>query len=176
MNSQPKENQYAFVIMPFAKKYDPVYQRIIKPAVELCEIKCKRADEDSQGHIHQQMLEKIFEANVIIADISSFNPNVFYELGVAHSNGSKTIMICDIENLDKVPFDIAPFRVLSYQNPEVNLKIDETIRSLSNEILRVINYENEGIINPVQDYKNSQSPVRSSTSLFINELTASAEE
>ena len=76
--------------------------------VESCGIECVRADEDSQGHIHSQMLQRIYESIVAVADIRGLNANVFYELGVAHSSGCKTVVICDGDGLDRVPFDIAP--------------------------------------------------------------------
>jgi hypothetical protein len=172
------DKRYAFVIMPFASSFEHVYQKLIKPSVEFCGIKCVRADEDSQGQIHRQMLQRIFESSVVVADISNFNPNVFYELGVAHSSGCKTIVICEFDILTKVPFDIAPYRVLAYRQPEQGSATfdEEFILSLAAEISTVLSDQSEGILNPVQDYLFSQSPVRSSNSLFINEFDLKSEE
>ncbi|OGO13159.1 MAG: hypothetical protein A2032_01855 [Chloroflexi bacterium RBG_19FT_COMBO_49_13] len=172
------EKRFAFVIMPFAAPFDSVYQKLIKPAVESCGIKCVRADEDSQGQIHGQMLQRIFESSVVVADISNLNANVFYELGVAHSSSCKTVVICELGSLAKVPFDIAPYRVLAYRHPgQVSAYFDEdSIQSLAAEISSVLADQSEGIRNPVQDYLISQSPIRSSNSLFINEFDAKSEE
>src|SRR5262245_29796320 len=87
-----------FVIMPFRKKrdrarrdevdFDAVYRKIIKPAVESLNqrgirIKCVRCDEiERAGLIHERMLEHIADADVAVVDITTQNPNVFYELGV----------------------------------------------------------------------------------------------
>lgn len=173
-----KEESFAFVIMPFAASFTAVYQHIIKPAVENCGIDCIRADEESQGHIHSQMLDRIYQSLVVIADITGLNANVFYELGVAHSSGYKTIVICDQDSLDQVPFDIAPYRVFPYPHPEKHdyQTINRTGAELAREIKSVIDDQLEGISNPVQDYLSSQSPVKSSNSLFMNELGAEDEE
>ena len=178
--SEINENKFAFVIMPFSPSLNSVYNDLIRPALESCEIDCVRADEEVQGHIHSQMLQRIFESAVVIADITGQNANVFYELGVAHSCGCKTIVICDSAFLDKVPFDIAPYRVFSYKNPDHG-NVDpafsaDDIGSLSAEIKMVLKDDSEGIPNPVQDYLASQSPVHSTSSLFINQLDAQSEE
>jgi hypothetical protein len=172
------EKSFAFVIMPFAAPFAAAYQQIIKPAVEYCGIACVRADEEFQGHIHSQMLGRIYQSSVVIADITGLNANVFYELGVAHSSGYKTIVVCDQDALDKVPFDIAPYRVFSYPNPERHDRqdIERAVVALASEITVVIDNQLDGISNPVQDYLASQSPVKSSNSLFVNELDAKDEE
>ena len=173
-----REKPFAFIVMPFAPSFTSVYQRIVKQAVEQCGIECVRADEDSQGHIHNQMLQRIYDSTVVIADITGLNANVFYELGVAHSSGCKTVVICDSDDLDRVPFDIAPYRVLAYRHPDQDDgdSVKEAVRDLAAEIATVTRDKSEGIPNPVQDYLASQSPVRSSNSLFVNELGAKSEE
>ena len=172
------EKSFAFVVMPFAAPFAAVYQRIVKPAVEHCGIECVRADEESQGHIHSQMLERIYQSAVVVADITGLNANVFYELGVAHSSGYKTVVICDRDGLDKIPFDIAPYRVFSYPHPDRHdgQSVETALVALASEIASVIADQSDGIPNPVQDYLATQSPIGSSTSLFVNELGAEAEE
>jgi hypothetical protein len=168
----------SFVIMPFAQQFSAVYNGIIKPALDACGIQGVRADEDPQGHIHSQMLQRIFESDIVIVDITGLNPNVFYELGIAHSIGCKTILLCEDSNLDRIPFDIAPYRVLAYQKPDRNntASAKETIEKLKAEIESVIQEESEGIPNPVQDFLTSQSPVHSSNSLFLNEFAVEVEQ
>jgi len=61
------------------------------------------------------------DAHVVVADLTSKNPNVFYELGIAHAVGNKTIMTAQ-SDLD-VPFDIASYRVLFYQQTESGLEV-----------------------------------------------------
>jgi len=173
-----KNELFAFIVMPFASEFTPVYEAIVKTAVELCGIRCIRADEESQGHIHHQMFQRIYESAVVIADVTGLNPNVFYELGVAHSSGCKTIVICESGSLDKLPFDISPYRVFSYDAPNKYTaeSLEKLTQSLAEEIAKVIADDSEGIPNPVQDYLASQSPVRSGSSLFLNELGSKEEE
>ncbi len=170
-----RNGMYAFVIMPFSSKLDHTYKDLIRPAVTSCGIDCIRADEESQGHIHSQMLQRIFEAPVIIADITELNANVFYELGIAHSIGCKTVIICSSDFIQKVPFDIAPYRVFVYQESDSSNQY-ENIQTLALEIENVLKNQPEGIPNPVQDYLLSQSPVHSTTSIFINKLDSHSEE
>ncbi|HCN67653.1 MAG TPA: hypothetical protein DIT03_05145, partial [Candidatus Accumulibacter sp.] len=87
-----------FVIMPFGEKddhgklidFDAVYRELIKPAVESLaqdriQIRCLRCDEvEKSGLIHERMINYILDAEVAVVDISTANPNVYYELGVRH--------------------------------------------------------------------------------------------
>ena len=85
-----------FVVMGFGKKKDPetnrtidldqTYQQIIRPAVESSGLECVRADEITEtGIIDRSMYALLYRADVVIADISTYNPNAIYELGVRHT-------------------------------------------------------------------------------------------
>ena len=82
--------------MGFGKKKDPetnrtidldqTYQQIIRPAVESSGLECVRADEITEtGIIDRSMYALLYRADVVIADISTYNPNAIYELGVRHT-------------------------------------------------------------------------------------------
>ena len=82
--------------MGFGKKKDPdtnrtidldaTYKKIIRPAVESAGCKCIRADEIVEsGIIDRSMYALLYYADIVIADISTFNPNAIYELGVRHA-------------------------------------------------------------------------------------------
>ena len=89
-----------FVIMPFAQNYLEVYEEVYKPVCKENGIDCWRVDEISRpGSITKDIIEGIIEADIIIADLTSKNPNVFYELGIAHSVGNKTIMTAQASKL-----------------------------------------------------------------------------
>lgn len=169
-----KTDKFAFVIMPFAQEFTQAYKDLIKPSIENCGINCIRADEDAQGNIHQQMMQKIFDADVLVADITGLNPNVFYELGVAHAISKKTVVICNGAQVNKIPFDIAPYRILSY-----NLNKEELMNwrnALQEEIMTVIESSvSEGIPNPVQDYLSSRTIANTKTSFFLESLHPSLE-
>lgn len=152
-----------FVIMPFgdprkeperARKLELIYSDWIKPCVESIKtpgqpdetISCHRADKSSRpGEIITHIIENLVSADIVIADLSGRNPNVFYELGVRHSVNNNTILIAD--NLDDVPFDLRGLRTITYRwDPEqmVNLK-----RSLASAITEILG-EPDKIDNPVR--------------------------
>jgi O-acetyl-ADP-ribose deacetylase (regulator of RNase III) len=115
-----------FVIMPFGEKkdldgkpinFDKIYTDFIKDAVAELGIECVRCDEIAEtGWIHSKMFRHIFEADVAIVDITSLNPNVFYELGIRHAlNKHVTVLIRKAGT--PTPFNIQGFQMMEY-NPE----------------------------------------------------------
>src|SRR6185295_4116869 len=80
------QNGKCFVLMPFSDEFDEVYETI-REAVESPELNftCERADDlRGAGHIMESVLKGIGESEIVIADLTNRNPNVFYELGIAH--------------------------------------------------------------------------------------------
>ena len=111
------EVDYCFVLMPFSdiKDIQSVYSDHIKPVVEKkCNLRCERADDihDISG-VMQSVWESINRARIIIAEMTERNPNVFYELGIAHTLGKPVIMIT--QSMDYVPFDLKHLRCIVYQ-------------------------------------------------------------
>lgn len=104
-----------FVLMPFRDRLLEVYTDVYVPACKQNGIKCWRVDEIARpGSITRDIVEGILDADVILADLTDRNPNVFYELGIAHSTGNKTIMTA--QSREDVPFDIASYRVIFYEH------------------------------------------------------------
>ncbi len=130
------EKKVCFVIMGFGKKKDPdtnrtidldaTYKKIIRPAIEAANCKCIRADEIIEsGIIDRSMYALLYYADVVIADISTFNPNAIYELGVRHTlRPFSTIIIKEDEG--KIPFDIAHDRMISYKHLGNEISEQET--------------------------------------------------
>jgi hypothetical protein len=112
-----------FVAMPFGRKkagkieinFDDIYEKAIKPAALSCDVEIIRADEErSGGFIHISMYERLLLAEIVIADLTLANPNVFYELGIRHcARPRSTILIFSSQT--KLPFDVAPLRALPYK-------------------------------------------------------------
>ena len=105
------------VMMPFDKRYlspdsDPVYSAI-KKATAAKNLLCLRADElNAPTDITNDIFQMIEESYIIIVDLSGRNPNVLYEMGVAHARGRVVIPISrDDETL---PFDIGHIRTIHY--------------------------------------------------------------
>src|SRR5262249_53609500 len=112
-------------------------QYVIRPALQ-SEYHVKRADEDTRsGEIVAQIIIDIDRADLVVADVSGLNPNVFYELGVAHTLGKKIIHICDRST--QLPFDIRQYRTVIFDpfDPEEHIRarasIQAFVRSLQNE-------------------------------------------
>lgn len=103
-----------FVLMPLATEMRSVYNDHIKRVAERLDKSIARADDFfSASAIIDDIWSAINSAEVIIADCTGRNPNVFYEIGVAHTLGKPVITIS--QTLDDVPFDVQHRRVILYE-------------------------------------------------------------
>ena len=109
------QEDLCFVLMPFKPSFDRLYKEKIKPAVEACGFKCLRADDlFSPTPILEDVWIHICKSKVMIADTTGRNPNVFYEIGIAHTVGKPVILIT--QDRADIPFDIAQFRHFVYSD------------------------------------------------------------
>lgn len=120
-----KTNQTCFVIMPYGVRqvgprkkldFDELYREVIAEAVKEAGLDCVRCDDDvSPGPIHKRMMEQIFESRVAVADITTLNANVFYELGVRHALREGVTVIIRREGTSS-PFNIAGLSAVTYSS------------------------------------------------------------
>jgi len=103
-------NDSCFVMQPFAPPLGDYYDKIYKPAIEKAGLKSVRADADifGTGKIMDQVWEGINAAKVLVAELTSRNPNVFYELGLAHALKKPVVLVSSRE--EDVPFDLQHIR------------------------------------------------------------------
>ena len=103
-----------FVMMPFADPHGPYYDKIYAPAIEKAGLKPVRADASifGTGKIIDQIWSGINAAKVLVAEMTTKNPNVFYELGLAHALQKPVVLVSSNEN--DVPFDLKHMRVIYY--------------------------------------------------------------
>lgn len=101
-----------FVIMPFTDDFFESYEMIKEHFSSDFEFS-HAGDEDNQQNILADIISPIYSADVILADLTGLNPNVMYELGIAHSFNKKTIMITR-DALDDLPFDLKQYRAKNY--------------------------------------------------------------
>jgi hypothetical protein len=102
-----------FVLMPFLQEFDEVWQDTIRPTVQQLGLQCYRADNIyGPGVVVHDIWENIASSKLLIADLTGKNPNVFYELGLAHAIEKNVILIS--RTLDDVPFDLRHHRVVVY--------------------------------------------------------------
>lgn len=113
-----------FVLMPFGGPYDEFYNEIIKETLEENNYTVKRADEIyGSKPIMEDILNGINDSELILADLTDKNPNVFYELGIAHTVKPNNNVLLISQSIDFVPFDIRPYRVIIYEPTITGAKI-----------------------------------------------------
>lgn len=144
-----KKERLCFVIMPFKDDLKEVYWKAIRPACLEAGFEPLRVDElKGSFNINKKIIQHIFNSEAIISDLTGWNPNVFYEMGVAHAIGDKTVMI--IQRGDKLPFDVSTYNCIIYEQSESGL---ETLKTRLIDALRHLEQWRSEPTNPVQDYK-----------------------
>jgi len=103
-----------FVMMPFADPIGSYFEKIYKPAIEKAGLKAVRADDEifGTGKIIDQIWQGINFAKVLVAELTTRNANVFYELGIAHALKKPVVLVSS--NEQDVPFDLNHIRVIYY--------------------------------------------------------------
>jgi hypothetical protein len=118
MQDEPKRR--CFVISPIGAEgsavrehADDVYEFLIKPALDACDIKAVRSDHLREpGKISDQMFRSILKDDLCVAVLTGYNPNVFYELAIAQAAARPVIIL--IEKGQLLPFDIQDLRCVQY--------------------------------------------------------------
>lgn len=151
-----------FVIMPFSDDFFESYE-MLKSNFENDFEFSHAGDVGNQQNILADIIPPIYSADIILADLTNLNPNVMYELGIAHSFNKKTIIITR-DDLGDLPFDLKQYRAVSYSTHFK--KFYELLTYLDKNFHGAI----DGSVifsNPVRDFfdKNQVDP----TSLFAKE-------
>lgn len=134
------------VICPFGddgsekkKRSDDVYQFLIKPVAESKGYETKRLiDSANPGFISEELMRRLYQADIVIADITGSNPNVFYELALRHSVARPFIHIG--EDIDDIPFDIAQAQVIKIDKNSLE-GIEKTKKDICLQIAQIENKE-----------------------------------
>lgn len=113
-----------FVLMPLGQKpspsgrlidFDAVYQELIAPAIAAARLEPLRADEEMTGGIiHKPMFEQLILCEYAVADLTTANANVFYELGLRHAVRPASTLLLFAKDASQLPFDVALLRALPY--------------------------------------------------------------
>ncbi len=139
--------QLCFVLMPFGKKpgpsgqvidFDAVWRDLIEPAVRAAGLDPIRADEEQAGGIiHKAMFERLILCDYAVADLTTANANVFYELGVRHGIKPWHTTLIFASNAGPLPFDVAPLRGMPYQldSDGQPAKLDEDRQTLTQRLV-----------------------------------------
>lgn len=136
-----------FVIMPFQDEFFEVYEMLKMRFSEHFEFS-NAGDESNQQNILKDIIQPIYEADVVIADLTGLNANVMYELGLAHSFNKKTIVITK-DDLSLLPFDLKQYRAKDYDTHFKKFAelLDYLETNLIGAIENTVSYSN-----PVKDF------------------------
>lgn len=157
-----KEILHAFIVMPFGRKqgkdgrwidFDTIYYTLIKPAVEAAGFESFRADEETvTGDILTDMLQELLLADLVIADLSIDNANVFYEIGIRHALRKRGVVHIQCGRA-YLPYDIFNVRTLAYhcnENGQPDLDyLEKDKQALTNMIQKTWESEPTRIHSPL---------------------------
>jgi len=123
------DNRQVFVLTPFNDNYRHIYITIREVCGKL-NLNCIRGDEEYiPNEIFPEMIKQIIKSRLIIANITGRNPNVMYELGVAHALGKPTIVIA--QDFTDIPFDLNNKRIIIYKNEmELQRRLENSITDM----------------------------------------------
>jgi hypothetical protein len=109
-----KPQRECLLLCPFEEPYNAICSQVFFPAISQAGFKPLRADQlQSSKPILELVTERIENCSVIVADISDSNPNVSYEIGIAHTLGRPVVMtFCGLA--DDIPFYFRPYKVIAY--------------------------------------------------------------
>ncbi|WP_109479663.1 hypothetical protein [Paraburkholderia sp. C35] len=126
----------SFVISPFGEPFDTYFSHIVKPALEECGLYAIRGDSLYRPTtIVDDIWQGIQQAKLLVAELTDRNPNVFYELGLAHAISKPVILIA--KSIEDVPFDLRSIRVLVYDkdHPDWGAKLRLSLTKAIKEVL-----------------------------------------
>lgn len=118
-----------FMLMPFKYPFGMTFDLVIKPVVNSLGYNITKADDNFRiGSVVDQIKDSIKRARLVVADVTGRNPNVFYEIGLAHAFGKVVLIIT--QNSEDIPFDITHLRYFKYE-------LDNDFERMKNKFLRV---------------------------------------
>jgi hypothetical protein len=134
-----------FVIAPIGeagsdirKRSDQVLKHVIAPAVETCGYDALRADQISEpGMITSQVIQHIVDDPLVVADLTGWNPNVFYELAIRHALRKPLVQM--IKRGEQIPFDVAGTRTVYVDHKdldsveEAKAEIEKQVKALEKD-------------------------------------------
>lgn len=153
------EPKNAFVIMPIRRPgtaehehFRAIYTDYLRPQLEAFGYVTERADDITKsGAISKDIIVRLAESDLVIAELTDLNPNVFYELGIRHALRSRgTIMILDEHRTPEIPFDLAAYRVHKYGTSSI---------SAIGPLRRGLKARLEALESPSAGHDSSENPV-----------------
>ncbi len=159
--------------MPFREHFEGAYEKIQEIAVIKHEMTCVRADNIySAGVIIEEIWEKIQEAGIIVADCTDKNPNVLYEIGLAHAIGKDDQVILISQSIEDIPFDLRHRRIITYDPNKLDalaVKLSKTIEKIRGKTPEIHLWLKTtqtnvrvGLSTPINNYLATKTPIPAS--------------
>ncbi|MDM4014986.1 hypothetical protein [Roseiconus lacunae] len=176
------EMKQCFVISPIGeagsevrRRADQVLRHVIEPATLACGYEAIRADKMSEpGMITSQVIQRIVDDTLVIADLTGSNPNVFYELAIRHAIRKPLVQL--IQKGDKIPFDVAGMRTVPVDHKDLD-SVDEARNEIEKQIRAIEGKTPEEIDSPItvsielQALKTSENPEQRSLAEFVSAVS-----
>jgi hypothetical protein len=135
------DEKLCFVLMPFREIWSEEIYKSIRSIIESLGFQCLRADNLNGPIIIEDIWTKINQAGFIIADVTGKNPNVMYEVGIAHTVGRPTILLT--QEIKEIPFDFTHLRHIEYKNSMSGTgEFKKKLREAIDEIQKIHNNHN----------------------------------
>ena len=135
--SRTSGRKRCFVAMPFGDAdLEVVYDDFIKPTLTTaCQLQCIRGDDAFGSNVvMDDIIKSIDDADVVLADLTRKNANVFYEVGIAHAREKRVLLLA--QSIEDVPFDLRHRRVLLYDySPRGCKRLESTLRDNMNAVM-----------------------------------------
>ncbi len=163
-----QEKDKCFVLMPFHEPVLSYFSDIIEPTIKKTDLVPITADSlFTSASIIDYIWKMIQEAKVLVAILTERNPNVFYELGLAHALGKPVILVS--ATMDDVPFDLRPYRVIiyNYMDPKWGDKLETDIEKA---IFSVLGDASQAVPSTFRRIVNSQAPIETELESRISKL------
>lgn len=148
---EKKSEKTAFIVMPIGprdsdirRSSEGIYQAVIKPILEELGYRPFAAHEiDDTGSINKQIIERLLNDELVIANLTGLNPNVMYELAVRHATGKPIVAVC--QEGTTLPFDLYDERTIFYEDDMKGvIEMKQPFKRMVNKCL-----ENTKIDNPI---------------------------
>lgn len=165
-----------FVIQPFdSGKFDKRYESVFEPAIKAAGMEPYRVDKDSSATVLIQAIEEnIKRAAVCLADITTDNPNVWYELGYAQASGRPLVMVCGDERQregKKFPFDVQHRAIVTYKTEAIQ-DFEDLKRRLTEKLIAM---QNQGAVLEQMAERDTVAPVEGLSPPELTLLAVAAE-
>ena len=157
-----------FVITPFGTEHLDLYKALKDEFKDSYDF-VNAGDTGNIQNIMKDIIQPIYDADVILADLTGLNSNVMYELGIAHTMRKKTVMITQ-DDVDDLPFDLKQYRTQNYNTHFTGFN---TLKSFLKSSLESAVKNTARFSNPVQDFLslNKLSEVSNQSNRNIEEVT-----